>query len=261
MPVVKLSIMAATVTNGGRRVDGSPVVVAKDRTGRVRYQHQGLGEQIVDREAAALVRELMGLSAHHGTGGGIFGANGEPGIQGPAIGKTGTTDDEKDLWFVGSTPWYSGASWLGYDQPARIGAPASDLGGPLWGWWLRAASEGLPKKTFSEIVPVERGYICNDSGHLAIAGCRALPAPFLPNTRPKVTCAGGHPVEPPKDMQYVGLWRRIQAEKLGIDPKTLPPHGAWIPSTAAPAADVVPAGGAGGPSLLPPVEGRSPPGE
>jgi membrane peptidoglycan carboxypeptidase len=256
---LEMAIMAATITNGGRRVDASPVVIAKDRTGRVRYSHGGLGEQVVDRDAAALVRELMGLSAHHGTGGGIFGANGEPGIQGPAIGKTGTTDEEKDLWFVGSTAWYSAAVWLGYDQPARIGAPASDLGGPLWGWWLRAVSEGLPKKVFPEIVPIERGYICNDTGHLAIAGCRALPAPFLPGTRPKVSCAGGHPVDPPKDMQYVGLWRRVQGEKLGIDPKTLPPHGAWVPPEAmpTPGAAPAPAGGVAPPPA--PIDGRAPP--
>jgi penicillin-binding protein 1A len=111
---------------------------------------------------------------------------------GDAFGKTGTTDSEKDLWFVGSTARYAGAAWLGYDQPERIGATASDLASPLWGWWMHDLHEGYGQPEFADDDAVTHKAICTISGGRPHAGCALIQAPFLPGTEPKKICTLVH---------------------------------------------------------------------
>jgi membrane peptidoglycan carboxypeptidase len=87
----------------------------------------------------------MRLVVTAGTGGASRGTLGKKGYYGPAIGKTGTTDQHKDLWFVGSTPYFSSALWLGYDIPDNLHASASDFAAPIWGWWMRKVHAGYDR--------------------------------------------------------------------------------------------------------------------
>ena len=216
---LEMARFVATIIDGGQLADGSPVLRATDAAGRIRVAHQGPGDPVLSAEAAALTRDLMRLVIEFGTGGASRGGGGFPGYQGPAIGKTGTTDSEKDLWFVGGTPRYSGALWLGYDQPVRIGASASDLAAPLWGWWMRAVHEGLPADDFGGL-KLEHRAICTISGKLSNGSCPLVPAPFLPDTGPKERCPNAHEPAPVKvevegedgPKKYEGLWKRKARE-------------------------------------------------
>ena len=90
----------------------------------------------------------MRLVILQGTGGSSRGALGERGFTGNAFGKTGTTDSNKDLWFVGVFNPLSGALWIGYDKPLNMKGSASDLAALVVGWWMRAMHKDLdvPKK-------------------------------------------------------------------------------------------------------------------
>ena len=109
---IDMARFASTIARGGRVASGSPVLVAKDPSGAVRLSLPE-GEVALSPDAALLTRELMRLVILVGTGGASRGAGGFAGYVGDAFGKTGTTDSEKDLWFVGSTARYAGAVWLG----------------------------------------------------------------------------------------------------------------------------------------------------
>ncbi len=97
------------------------------------------------------------------------------GYFGPVMGKTGTTNDSKDVWFVGVVPGLSMAVWVGFDDPAfsMPGAIGSDLARPLWG---RIATEGgitgaggfnfSPRATYARV--------CRDTGKFARPGCPDL---------------------------------------------------------------------------------------
>ncbi|MBN1334795.1 MAG: transglycosylase domain-containing protein [Deltaproteobacteria bacterium] len=235
--VLEMTRFVAEVVNGGRYVSGRPVDVALDPTGRVRVPPAGLGEAVMTPEAAALTRDLMRLVVEYGTGGRVRGTGGHAGVAGPCIGKTGTTDDEWDLWFTGATPTYAGTLWVGYDQPRRIGCTASDFAAPLWGWWMRAVHEGLPLGEFGGL-KLEHHAICTITGRYGNETCRLIGAPFLPGTKPQGVCPYAHPPPAPEEEpregvdeeEYRSLWDRLAAERAeeaaeAAGPIAAPPPG------------------------------------
>lgn len=202
----------ATVVADGKLASGRPVVTATDLAGQVRVARALDRPQVITPDDAALTRGIMRLVITYGTGGASRGAAGKPGYAGPAIGKTGTTDSEKDVWFIGGTPHYAMALWVGYDQPARIGGSASDLAAPLWGWWARAVHEGLPHDDFGGVQTRGRG-VCTVSGKYGNGSCRLIGAPFLDDAKPQGRCAIDHPPPDPDAPKYEGLWKRKKREQ------------------------------------------------
>lgn len=202
----------ATVIAGGKLASGRPVVLAEDLAHYHRIPRELDRPQVFAPEDAALTRGIMQLVITYGTGGASRGALGKPGYAGPAIGKTGTTDSEKDLWFIGGTPHYAMALWLGYDQPARIGGSASDLAAPLWGWWAHAVHKGLPEAKFEGVSITGRG-VCTQTGKYSNGTCRTIGAPFLDGDKPAAgACNIQHPPPDPTKEKYEGLWKRKARE-------------------------------------------------
>lgn len=91
-----------------------------------------------------------------------------------AAGKTGTTDDDKDRWFAGYTPYYTAAVWCGYDQPQEIVLTDENVDNPacvLWNQVMTLIHEEKPYAAFerpSNFVEVE---VCADSGLLCSEWC------------------------------------------------------------------------------------------
>lgn len=219
---LEMAQFAATVANGGLRVTGSPVLRAVDAAGQERIAPPVAGERVLSAEAAALTRELMRLVIEVGTGGAARGAGGEAGYNAPAMGKTGTTDGEKDLWFVGATPRHAMSVWLGYDQPTPLGVAASDLAAPLWGWWMnRVTRLDGPPPAFAAEPALEKRWICTVSGRMGNGTCKNIGAPFLPGTTPKGACPIQHPPEPPPELDESGqpirkhesLWKKLARQR------------------------------------------------
>lgn len=97
------------------------------------------------------------------------------GIKGQhAAGKTGTTSDNKDRWFVGYTPYYTAAVWVGYERNAKINTSGNPAIG-LWSKVMTQLHDGLPDKDYPD--PGGRRTItyCQDSGLLATEWCAMDP--------------------------------------------------------------------------------------
>ena len=90
----------------------------------------------------------------------------------PVGGKTGTTDDDIDRWFVGVTPYYTAAVWVGYDVQQTVTGYSVNPAAALWKAVMSKAHEGLEYKEFNSKSNVkdERG-VCMDSGKIASDLC------------------------------------------------------------------------------------------
>src|SRR5499427_3656363 len=121
----------------------------------------------------------------------------------PAAGKTGTTNDYKDAWFVGYTSSLTCGVWVGFDQPTTIisrGYGAA-LALPVWVQVMNKSAARYPAKALEPIMPMARVTVCAASNALATTGCEmagsayeiVLPADKVPTQACPVH--GGEPTE------------------------------------------------------------------
>ncbi len=94
----------------------------------------------------------------------------------PAAGKTGTSDNFADNWFVGMTPQITAGTWIGYDDKTSIGynQAGSTNALPIWVAFMTAAHENLPVEDFIEPAGVIHQTVCAESGKLATSACVSI---------------------------------------------------------------------------------------
>jgi len=93
----------------------------------------------------------------------------------PAAGKTGTTNDYKDAWFLGYTSTLTCGVWVGFDQPTTIiphGYGAA-LALPVWTQVMNRAADHYPAKPLQPTMSIQRATVCSISNQLATTGCQA----------------------------------------------------------------------------------------
>jgi penicillin-binding protein 1A len=86
-------------------------------------------------------------------------------------GKTGTTDEDKDRWFIGYTPYYAAATWVGYDQPKEITGVSGNPALNLWKAVMVQIHKGKAGKTFDAANVGEITTYCTTSNKLATDAC------------------------------------------------------------------------------------------
>ena len=104
----------------------------------------------------------------------------------PTYGKTGTTNDNYDKWFVGFTPYYVGAVWYGYDTPKSVGG--SNPTTSVWRKVMEIVHQNLPEKNLQKPQDVVVANICTNSGNLAKSTCNSIDAYFVSGKQPKKIC-------------------------------------------------------------------------
>lgn len=127
---VTLTTAFATFPAGG--VNPSPFLISRiERAdGAVLYEHESGGRRVFPEAVAATVSNILGKVLDEGTASGAR----EEGYRAPAYGKTGTTNDYHDAWFVGYTDKLTTGVWVGFDQPKTImeRGYGSALALPVW---------------------------------------------------------------------------------------------------------------------------------
>lgn len=124
--------------------------------------------QVLSPDAAYVMnRMLKGVMEGSGTAAG-YAVRGEM----ESIGKTGTTSDNRDYWFVGMTPYYVTATWYGYDSGAALNT-SRGTHAPTTAWRavMQQAQRGLEPLAFPVDESVLAEKYCNESGSLATPGC------------------------------------------------------------------------------------------
>jgi 1A family penicillin-binding protein len=123
------------------------VLRVEDEDGRLLWEApRARTSRGMDPAVAYIVTDILQDAVNYGTGTGVRSA----GFRGPAAGKTGTTNNATDAWFVGYTPDVVSAVWIGYDKPSPLGSAATGGGfaAPVWGRVMRQvyASRPVPQQ-------------------------------------------------------------------------------------------------------------------
>jgi penicillin-binding protein 1A len=139
--VIPLEMIAAytTFANLGTRTMPNGILRVEDRSGKIIWQPPTRSVAVMDTLHAWLMTDVLRDVVRHGTAVGTVGTR----INFPAGGKTGTTNDGNDVWFIGFTPDMVTGVWIGFDQPKKIKANAQGgvLAAPAWTAMMREVYE------------------------------------------------------------------------------------------------------------------------
>jgi membrane carboxypeptidase/penicillin-binding protein len=132
-----------------------------------------------------LVTNMMRSVINEGTGASVRGA----GFALDAAGKTGTTNDLRDAWFVGFTPTLLTVVWVGFDENQPLGLSGARAALPIWTEFMIRALAGTPDVPFETPEGITFSSIDPDTGKLAGPGCpRVIREAFLAGTEPVEAC-------------------------------------------------------------------------
>ncbi len=157
------------LANRGVRVDPVMILKVVDKYGRVLEEDKPFAEEVLSPQTAYITTNMMESVINGGT---AFSAR-MAGFTRPAAGKTGTTNDYTDNWFIGFTPDLVCGVWVGFDQKKTIakGATGAGLALPIWTEFMKKATEGTPVSNFQMPSNIVKATICSESGLLATPAC------------------------------------------------------------------------------------------
>jgi membrane carboxypeptidase/penicillin-binding protein len=170
--VTLLSMTSAYGAFANNGVLTTPTLIRRVTTneGKVLYEAKPEQREAVAPTTAFLMTSMLQDVVNAGTAAQARAV----GFRLPAAGKTGTTNDYHDAWFVGYTPRIVTGVWVGYDQPKTImrGGYAAQLAVPLWARFMMAATHGDEPESFTRPAGIVTAEIDAVSGRLATDDCR-----------------------------------------------------------------------------------------
>lgn len=200
--VLRMVTAYSMIANGGRRITPTLIDRIQDRYGKTIYKHdqrECVGcdadkwksqaeptlidrrEQVLDPMTAYQITAIMEGVVQRGTGTAVRD------VGKPVAGKTGTTNDEKDVWFIGFTPEIAVGVYLGYDKPRHIGykATGGQLAAPIVRDFLKTVLADKPAVPFRVPPGIKLVRIDSSTGTRAGPGSqRVILEAFKPGTAP-----------------------------------------------------------------------------
>ncbi len=185
--VTPLDMAAAYSVFSNQGIYSKPIYILKvlDKDGNILEENRTEQQQVISQENAYIVTDMLkGVMEPGGTG-----ANLQAAVGRTAAGKTGTTDDFNDAWFVGYTPQLCCAVWVGYDKGRNVNLVGSVAAGPIWANFIRDASVSFPAIDFEKPAKVNLVNVCLDTGLIASESCpRSIRMAFIEGSEPEEIC-------------------------------------------------------------------------
>ncbi|MBD3391078.1 MAG: PBP1A family penicillin-binding protein [Chitinivibrionales bacterium] len=172
--------------NGGRRAEPYFIERIFDKGDRLLEEHETAVEQIISPRTAWMMTSLLRTVVTSGTGASIPGL----GFNRPAGGKTGTTNDYSDAWFVGFTPQITCGVWVGVDERRGMGHGITGSRGaiPIWVPAMMALHRELPVQSFPAPDGIVVHRICSASHKMATQYCPTTEEEYFVTGFPPDTC-------------------------------------------------------------------------
>jgi penicillin-binding protein 1B len=185
MTLLELASVYGVFADGGVVRAPYAIEAVEDSRGSIIYQHSPRPQRLMSRAVAYLMTGALRGVLQYGTGKGAA----RMGLGFPAAGKTGTTEDYRDAYFIGYTRQLVCGVWVGFDQPQDIGLPGADAALPAWVEFMRDAVR-QPQLGFGPPPPgITMAAIDPTTGELATPSCPLVATlPFLSGTEPTQTC-------------------------------------------------------------------------
>jgi penicillin-binding protein 1B len=182
--LLELTSAYQVFANAGVAVPPYAIESVVDGKGHVILHHEPAAQRVVSARAAYLITGALEGVLAYGTGAGAA----RMGLDFPAAGKTGTTDDYRDAYFIGYTPDLVCGVWVGFDRPQSLGLPGAQAALPAWTNFMVQAASGSADD-FERPAGITMAVIDPASGGLATTACpRRIPVPFLSGTEPTRLC-------------------------------------------------------------------------
>jgi penicillin-binding protein 1A len=217
LTLFELTSAYGAFANGGLLALPRLITRVEDADGTLLWENPPVSRRVLSPPTAFLISHILSDVLRSGTA-----ANARSyGFKLPAAGKTGTTDDFADTWFIGYTPKVVTGVWFGFDRPERIMQRgfAAVVAVPAWAKFMKEATAGDAPEWPMPPAGVEKVAICSNSGLLATDYCRTAAAHAI--TSYEVDINGGIREVPPLSVteEYFALG----------DAPTLPctAHTAW----------------------------------
>lgn len=168
--LLELTTGFCTLANLGVRVDPWMIMSVRDADGKILEENQPHAEEAIPAPVAYVCTNLLKAVLDYGTASNVRSL----GFTRPAAGKTGTTSDFSDAWFVGYTPDLVASCWFGYDQRRRIGQQLTGgaIAAPVWTDFMIKATASEPVKDFAVPQGVFFSKVCAESGKPYDGKCR-----------------------------------------------------------------------------------------
>jgi penicillin-binding protein 1A len=173
-----------TLANQGVHVEPVSILSVRDAAGKVLEEATPKATEVLKPAVAYVVTSMMQDVIERGTASNL---RTKKLFLRTAAGKTGTTSDFSDAWFMGYTPDLVAGCWFGYDQRRRIGKllTGGTIAAPVWADFMNQALQGQPDKPFPVPAGVKFSRICADTGRPPDASCkRVIDEAFVEGSEP-----------------------------------------------------------------------------
>ena len=155
--------------NGGFAIQPRDIIRVRDAGGGAALQHEVDRERVISPEVAFQMVSMLSDALDRGTGAPAR----RLGVRFPSGGKTGTTNDFKDAWFVGFSSSIVAGVWVGFDQPNTIASDAygSRYALPIWADFMQRASRVRPARAFERPAGLAEEQLCAITYRKPVDGC------------------------------------------------------------------------------------------
>jgi 1A family penicillin-binding protein len=185
--LLELTSAIGVLSTSGVRAEPMSIIKIETRDGEVLERNSPVRTEVLSAQTAYVVTDMLKSVVEYGTAASVKWR----GLDKTVAGKTGTTDEYTDAWFVGYSPDIVVGVWVGFDakQTMGEGQEGARVALPIWVNFMKTALEAYPDKPFIKPYGIEVREVCQDTGLLATANCpNPVAEVFVSGTEPLRMC-------------------------------------------------------------------------
>lgn len=155
--------------NGGNYYKPALYTKVTDQKGKIVLERQKEPNFAISEDTATVMNHLLQTVVYGSRGTGAGAKSYIPNMK--IYAKTGTSNDQNDLWFVGGSPYYVASCWCGYEEMQPIPSSKSGIARDMWGAVMSKVHRNLKAMEFTDSPYATELYYCTETGNLATNTC------------------------------------------------------------------------------------------